>query len=269
MTKTDAIILPSDYRYYWYEDIDSTNLEAFRKCQTAPRGRDGVSGSWFCARHQTGGRGSNGKEWESVDGNLHASLLTTTTCPPEHLSQVSILAALAAITAIEQLAPATLNIQDLCLKWPNDILLNHRKVCGVLVESRSSQKNGNNDIVIGTGINLEGSPGEGGLFRPGNLRQAGWKCSRGELFAALVRSTRDWFAIWRESLGFEELRLAWLEHSCHTGWQMQIKAGKERHAGRFTTLSKAGELVLERPDGTTENIASGHIVSIEPCCTEY
>ena len=142
---TRALPLPQGYQYFWFDEIDSTNQEALRQCAGGQE-----PNSWFTAGQQTMGRGTKGNKWISQVGNLHASLLTRSSCRPEHLAQISILAALSAITAIEQLASNQFQLGDLCLKWPNDILLKGNKVCGILVESRPSAQTGLFDIVIGS-----------------------------------------------------------------------------------------------------------------------
>ncbi len=250
--------LPQGYQYFSFAEIDSTNQEALRQCAKGQQ-----PDSWFCADLQTKGRGTTGHEWISQAGNLHASLLIRSPCPADHLSQISIVAALGAITAIEQCASNQFHIGDLCLKWPNDILLTGRKVCGILIESRPSPSPGQFDIVIGTGSNLAVNPLIEGLVSADNLKDNGWGCTRDELFVALVQSLRDWLSIWRDGEGFETLRLAWLEHSCHIGQTMILGVGAAQFKGRMTTISSSGALVLEDSTGNEHVISSGNIIKIE------
>ncbi len=253
-----SLPLPQGYQYFWFEETDSTNQEALRQSAKGQK-----PDSWFCADLQTNGRGTKGSRWVSQAGNLYASLLTSSKCPPEHLAQISIIAALSAITAIEQMASEQYHIGDLCLKWPNDILLKGRKVCGILIESRQSRQSSLFDIVIGTGINLASNPQIGGLVDAGNLRAEDWSCTRDQLFVALVQSTRDWLSIWRDGDGFETVRLAWLERSCHIGQLITIKVGDEQYEGRMTTISANGALVLEGGSGNEMVFSSGTIIKIE------
>ncbi|MCF6198350.1 MAG: biotin--[acetyl-CoA-carboxylase] ligase [Hyphomicrobiaceae bacterium] len=265
--KTPNSLLPQGYQYFWSEEIDSTNLEAFRK-------RDnGLTGdSWFGTKRQIGGRGSRGKQWVSSPGNLYASLLTHSSCSSQQLPQISVLAALAAYSAIEQFAGDYFRMGSLCLKWPNDILLEGRKICGILVESRpSSTRAGQFDVVMGTGINLAShpeahefkDPDANGLFAAGHLAQNGWDCSIEQLFVALAQSTRDWRSIWANGAGFETVRLAWLERSCHIGQTIKISVGERLYEGRFKTISSEGALLLEDLSGSTQEISSGSIIEIK------
>ena len=253
-----TLALPQGYEYFWYDKIDSTNLEALRHSADGQK-----PDSWFCAKQQIHGRGTKGNEWISLSGNLFASLFVRSACPPDQLPQISILAGLAAITAIEQLASDEFEIGDLCLKWPNDILLGGNKVCGILVETRKSAANDFYDIAIGSGINLATSPNLEGFAPAGNLQEVGWTCSRMELFVALVQSTRDWLSVWQHGKGFETLRLAWLERSCHIGQNVTLKVGMKEYEGRMTTMSPTGAIVLEDKHGNEKEYSSGSIINIE------
>ncbi len=249
-------MLPGGYRYFWYEEVSSTNLEAWRRLFEMP-----YQDSWHCARRQLDGRGTGGRKWVSEAGNLYCSLATRVSCSPDQWGQISILAALAAFTAIEQFAPPDTNVGDLCLKWPNDIVLNGHKICGILIESRPSTTGDQQDIVIGSGINLVTHPPVEALFPAGNLRQFGWTCERDELFAALVSATRDWFTIWRNGEDFAPLRLAWLERSCHIGHQVTVRVGERNHTGRFSTISQQGAMVLVDEEGRETVFPSAHMIA--------
>lgn len=103
------------------------------------------------AEHQTAGKGQKGRQFASVAGQqLLFSVVAHPTCAPEEISLVSLLAGLAVAQAIDHhtgLSPQ--------LKWPNDVVVAERKVCGVLVEMKSSPQ-GQPRLVIGIGINCYG-----------------------------------------------------------------------------------------------------------------
>ena len=254
----NSIYLPQGYNYYWYDEVDSTNLEALRKR------REGLhEDSWFCAKRQTEGRGTRGRVWISHSGNLYASLLTRVSCAADNLSQISIVAALATMNAIETSAKNDLLMGELCLKWPNDILLNGKKIAGILIETRLSIHRDQFDIVIGTGINLTNHPELASVCSADDLHSAGWECTREQLFVALVQSSRDWLSIWSNGRGFGEVRRSWLEHSCHIGRTLIIKVGDDHFEGRFKSITGNGALVLEDLSGIEHKITSGSIIEIK------
>ena len=100
-------------------ETDSTNAEAMRRALAGE-----APPLWVLADRQTAGRGRAGRAWASQPGNLFASLLVSTSCPPALAGQLSLVAGVAAIDAIRRAAgqapPAGLR-----LKWPNDILDRH------------------------------------------------------------------------------------------------------------------------------------------------
>jgi BirA family biotin operon repressor/biotin-[acetyl-CoA-carboxylase] ligase len=111
------------------------------------------------AAHQTAGRGRMERKWVSIPGmHLQFSLVIHPTLPSEEVPVYSLLSALAVAEAIEEHTAVTPS-----LKWPNDVLVNGRKVCGILLEGRSVRGDGHSGghrLVIGIGINCNGSPGD-------------------------------------------------------------------------------------------------------------
>ncbi|SDW53411.1 BirA family transcriptional regulator, biotin operon repressor / biotin-[acetyl-CoA-carboxylase] ligase [Lachnospiraceae bacterium KHCPX20] len=133
-----------DYRYY--KTIDSTNLEIKRLyAQGAKEGTVASAGT------QTAGRGRTGHRWESPrDVSVATSLLLTPPAdlPMEKLPGLTILAAMAVAKTIEEEYHLTCEI-----KWPNDILVGKRKICGILTEMDAA--NGSvNYVVVGIGVNV-------------------------------------------------------------------------------------------------------------------
>ena len=114
----------------------------------------GVEGDWLIARFQDAGRGRQGREWASLTGNFLGSTLVRLgpgDPPPQTLS---LGAGLALIEAVSIAVPGLdqPNAPPLMLKWPNDLLLDGRKLAGILLE-RSGDR-----IVVGFGVNLAAAP---------------------------------------------------------------------------------------------------------------
>ncbi len=130
----------------WHAAIGSTNTEAMRWAS------DGApEGALLGADHQTAGRGRHGRAWSDVPGlNLLFSLVLRPGLPQDRLGLIPLAAGLAVAEAIEKrtpLAPA--------LKWPNDVLVDKKKVCGILLEGRLTPKNGSQStMVLGIGLNV-------------------------------------------------------------------------------------------------------------------
>lgn len=131
-----------------YETIDSTNLEAKRKIQQSPLGAS-LHGTVIVAEEQTQGKGRLGRQWDSnrAEG-LWFSAIRLSLLRPEQASLYSFAAAVAVAEAMN--AQTGLSVQ---LKWPNDVLAEGKKLCGILLELVPRTKT-EYDIVIGIGLNV-------------------------------------------------------------------------------------------------------------------
>lgn len=110
-------------------------------------GSGAAHGTVLIARRQTGGRGRLGRSFESPAGGLYMSVLLRTALPPERTVTVTPLAAIAVCRAVETLCGLTPEI-----KWPNDVQLSGKKLCGILTEM--SAENAGARLVLGIGVNL-------------------------------------------------------------------------------------------------------------------
>ncbi|MEM6623245.1 MAG: biotin--[acetyl-CoA-carboxylase] ligase [Pseudomonadota bacterium] len=216
------------------DQIDSTNREAER------RAKAGIDRPiWLAARHQTAGRGRQGRAWESPGGNLYATYLEPTELPPSQAALIGFVAALAVADALIALAP---NI-DVQTKWPNDVLLNGAKASGILLERFSGKQNA---LAVGIGINLaEHPPQHVTRWRATSLRaETG---SAPEFDTALLELASA-FDRWRQvfqTAGFLAIRTAWLARAARLGAEIEVRLEKEVITGRFDDLDAEGGLVLD------------------------
>ncbi|MCZ7604636.1 MAG: biotin--[acetyl-CoA-carboxylase] ligase [Planctomycetota bacterium] len=127
-----------------FDQVSSTNETAWELIEADPKLKDGTV---VLAESQTRGRGRMGREWHSAKGaGLWLSVVLKTSVPPDKLAFLTGGAALAIANMLQQFIHLPAEI-----KWPNDILIRGRKVCGILVEARSSQP----DVyVLGIGLNV-------------------------------------------------------------------------------------------------------------------
>jgi BirA family biotin operon repressor/biotin-[acetyl-CoA-carboxylase] ligase len=127
-----------------YDTIDSTNTEAKRQAS-----KGAFSTALFIAEEQTAGKGRRGKTWISKKGNsLYMSLLLKPIIQPQNAAKLTLVAGLAVNQSIKNITKL-----DSYIKWPNDIVVNQKKVCGILTEM-NSEIDFVNYVVIGIGINV-------------------------------------------------------------------------------------------------------------------
>ena len=131
----------------YLDEVDSTNSFAMKELEDSP-----VDGPWLVlADRQTAGRGRGSNQWWTADGALTFSLaIEANDLDADQICKASLSTGLAVCQAIERFVPAG----DLALKWPNDVYLENKKACGILIERPAARSD---YIVIGIGINVNNS----------------------------------------------------------------------------------------------------------------
>ncbi|MBI3064716.1 MAG: biotin--[acetyl-CoA-carboxylase] ligase [Deltaproteobacteria bacterium] len=131
-------------KFHYFQEIDSTNSYARRLADAgAPEG------AVVIAEHQSDGRGRLGRSWESPPyRNLYFSLLLRPTLAPAHAPQITLMAAVALADTV-----AAFVAEPPAIKWPNDILLQGKKLAGILTESSCDAKR-IEFVILGIGVNL-------------------------------------------------------------------------------------------------------------------
>ena len=231
-----------------YANVGSTNDLAMDHLR-----RGGASRHFVIASSQTGGRGRLGRQWVSKPGNLYASLALVDPAPQNLAFQLGFVAALA---IHETLLALGLDSDRVSLKWPNDVLVDGRKISGILVEGTSSA-DGHIGIVIGCGINVVHHPSET-LYPVTNLAEAGISTSVGEVFAAFAHAFDKTLALYKSGVGFAVIRGAWLDAAHGLGGPIVVRDRKEERQGLFKGLDPEGRLLLEQ-SGTIVAVIAGDV----------
>jgi len=236
-----------------FDEIDSTNVEAARRHAAGERGP-----LWIWSLAQTRGKGRlDGRAWVSVPGNLYSTYLVTLAAPARALGQTSFAAALAVVDTIARLgddAPAP------TLKWPNDVLINGRKVSGILIESLGG---GDGDgegwtLAIGCGINLAVAP-ENVRHPATSLAECGLTVSPETALGVYAEALEQRLAQWNGGEGFDQIRRDWLTFGPPEGSPLSIACGAEVLHGRFAGLAAGGALRLAAEGGGIREIHAGDV----------
>ncbi len=218
---------PPGWRLRTFESLASTS----DLCATLAQAGE-PAGLAVMAARQTAARGSRGRTWATLPGNLALSVLLRPPGPPASAGHWALLAAVALAEALEACAAPPIR-----LKWPNDIMLDGGKLGGILLDS--SVGAGRLDwLVIGFGANLAVAPDLPGAARLPHAPAVGAVASA--VLAALDR--------WSGTAlleGFAPVRLAWLKRGPAPDTLLRIKAGGTEVAGTFAGLSDAGALLLQ------------------------
>jgi BirA family transcriptional regulator, biotin operon repressor / biotin---[acetyl-CoA-carboxylase] ligase len=234
-------------------ESDSTNAEAMRRAlagESLP--------IWVLADRQTAGRGRAGRAWASEPGNLFASLAIATPCPPASAGQLSLVAGVAVVDALNR-AAADRPVAGLRLKWPNDILIGIAKTGGILIESTTLKPGGGRLAIIGIGLNLTSAPHD--LGRAATFLSAhGLSLSPMRALCFLAEAMDGWLKTWNDARGFAEVRAAWLERGGPMGEPLSVHAGSGLVSGRFLGLDGDGALVIAGAGGSERRFTYGDVM---------
>lgn len=246
--------LPAAYQLIALDSVGSTNDEAKR---LANEGAE--DGTLVWAREQTEGRGRHGRRWDSPAGNLYLSLIVRPDCPPAEALQLGFAAAVALGAALAGIVPP---MTELRYKWPNDVLLNGRKVAGILMES-SIKGGGSLDwLVLGLGLNIADHPRES-RFPATSLKAEGVDpISVEDALELFCRHFLLWVSRWLED-GFDPVLKAWMGYAYALGEKIEVRLGEETVTGRFAELDPSGALILETDDGGRRTLTYGDVFPAE------
>lgn len=232
------------------EVIDSTNEEAKRQ------GAAGAPDGTLCvAEQQTGGKGRLGRTWASPPGSgVWMSLLLRPQLAPQEATQLTLIVGLSVCRAIRRLTGC-----EAMIKWPNDIVIGRKKVCGILTELAADMEQ-IHYVVVGIGINanLSEFPGELQKKATSLFLETGHKIDR----AALVRAVLEEFEANYDRF-LTDLTADFItpyEALCVSlNRQVSVIRGGREITGQSIGLTKAGELLIRTEDGTTLEIGSGEV----------
>lgn len=241
---------PETFRHTALDDVDSTNTACFAEARSGDPGR-----LWITARRQLGGRGRRGRAWVSEPGNLYASLLLIDPAPPTALASLPLVVALALHRAISAEMPFAGD--RIRIKWPNDILVDGRKVSGILIEAETLS-DGRHAVVIGCGVNIAHKP-DNPLYPATSLSEAGASTSPDALFARLMLELAHALDVWQAGAGIDEIVARWSEQVHGVGQPITVNLPDRSLSGIFAGIEKDGLLALRLDSGETLRIASGDV----------
>lgn len=236
------------------DSLDSTNTAI----QRLPANQQ--HGTVIMAEQQLAGRGRRGKYWHSPYGkNLYMSLGWRFEKKVTEIGCLPLVVALSAATALQ-----TAGLKGHKVKWPNDLLLDDRKLAGCLVEVQGDPM-GSCDIVIGIGINVHMSTSEDAeakIDQPWiDLESHLPNCSRNSLAAWLLDALFTQLPLFA-SQGFEPFKAAWQQYDGLNGKFVDVTSGTDTLYGLAAGIDEQGALLLDT-GGSVQHLHSAE-VSIKP-----
>lgn len=233
------------------EETDSTNTWAKR---LAEEGKP--SGTLAVADRQTQGKGRRGRTWNSPKGtSVYMTLLLRPDILPRDVSPLTLVMGLSAAEALEE----TLGLKA-GIKWPNDIVVSGKKICGVLTEM-SAQMDYIEYLVIGIGINVNTQefPEEIRKMATSAALELGHSVSRAEIAAAVLRCFEKNYGTYLKTGDLRELLDVYREKMVNYNREVKVMGSDAAFTGVARGINEAGELLVERPDGDITAVSGGEV----------
>lgn len=222
---------------YYFSETGSTNDEALAL------GIAGVpEGTVVLADRQSRGRGRFQRIWHSPAGsNVYTSIILRPEISSSEASQMPVMAGVAVAETLNPYCPDHVNV-----KWPNDVLIHHKKVCGILSQAKLIGKK-IDFIVLGIGINVNLQNNEFSKeirhTATSLAIETGREISRMELIISLYENLEKWYKKLLQD-GFDPIKERCLKMMPMIGQMVQVVSGKELLEGKATGMDDDGALIL-------------------------
>lgn len=240
----------------WHHELPSTNtalLERLSSNATVP------TGFVLAAKHQTAGRGRYNRRWLAEEGqNLTFSFLYTTTANGTQLASLPMAVALGISDALNVLQIRTQ------VKWPNDLLIDGAKLCGMLLERSDASHPNGQPVVVGIGLNVNMSGQTAALIdRPAtSLRiETGREYDVKEVLNQILNALPPWLEKW-ETNGFQAIQKDWINRCAYIGETIRVGEGNNIQTGILEGFGTHGQLLLKSPTGHISEIWAGDVAAI-------
>lgn len=238
------------HELHYFEETGSTNDDAFRLgVAGAPEG------TVIVAESQSAGKGRLQRVWHSPPGaNIYTSVILR---PPFETARAPQISIASGVAVAETLNPYCGGRAE--LKWPNDVLIGGKKVCGILASMKTLDM-GIDFVVVGIGINVnlprEQFPSDIRTIATSLAIESGCEISRLEVIIRLYENLTKWYTE-LQNCGFEPIRQAWLGMTPMIGKTIQVMFHNEAISGTASGLREDGSLILQTDSKQTLYVSAG------------
>ncbi len=216
-----------------------------------------VEGTLVIADEQTAGRGRLMREWHSSKGTgIWMSLILKPHLPPQKAPQFTLITAVAVVQAIEEVTDLSPQI-----KWPNDILINNKKVTGILTELQA-ESDKINSIIIGIGMNVNHTkdhfPDELQSIATSLSIEQGEPLSRSLIVQRFLERMEALYSMYMKE-GFKPIKLLWESYAISIGRRIRARTINGNIEGKALGITEEGVLLIEESNGVVQKIYSADI----------
>jgi BirA family biotin operon repressor/biotin-[acetyl-CoA-carboxylase] ligase len=237
---------------HYFRKLSSTNTSAKEQVKKGAK-----EGTTIIAETQTDGKGRLNRRWVSPKGGIWLSIILRSEVTAEDAAKITVTTALAVANTLRILYGLKAQI-----KWPNDVLIQNKKICGILVEATLKEK-AVDSLVVGIGLNAN--------FTLQDLSQElqrtvttleevlKKKVDLEELICVILREFEEYYRRFNEK-EFSDLLSEWRSMASFLGKKVEITSLNERLTGVAIAVDKNGELIIRLENGIKRKIVSGDLV---------
>jgi len=237
-------------KFYLFSNLDSTNDFLLQN----PLDANQIGYTLCFAESQKKGRGRHGRAWVSPPGNIYFSLGFRCKKKLAELSSLSLVTGICVVEALQ-----SLGIKELQLKWPNDVLWNDQKLCGILVETISESQS--TWVVVGIGINLNSYPQESEAITRSSIAIkdiAADAPTYNQIISKIIELLIQQIPYYLEE-GFAPFLQCWAKYDLLKGKLVEILQNKELLHGYACGVDLSGALLL-RQNSEVLRITTGTVL---------
>ena len=238
----------------YYDETDSTNIRIRRLAD-----EDAKNGTLAVADMQTAGRGRRGRSWSSQSGTtISMSILLRPDIMPQVAPMINLVMGLAVAKAIEEETKL-----EALIKWPNDVVVGGKKVCGILTEM-DMEADYIRCVITGVGINAnqdsEECFDEDYRDHATSLRiQCGHVINRASLIANCMLFFEQYYELFLKTNDLSALKKEYEEHLVNKNKCVKVLDPKGEYEGEAQGITDNGELIVKREDGVNINVYAGEV----------
>jgi BirA family transcriptional regulator, biotin operon repressor / biotin---[acetyl-CoA-carboxylase] ligase len=245
--KTDIIAK----KIYSYKETASTNDTAYNLAINGEK-----EGSVVIAESQTAGRGRMGRKWASPKSKgAYLSVILRPEILPKEISCITLISALSVAKAVREMT----NLPAF-IKWPNDVLIDSQKICGILTEM-SAEADKINFVIIGIGVNINTKKDLLPKGATSIAEESGQEISRIEVVRSIFKNLDKYYKLFNAGR-IEDIIKEYKEFSNFLGTRLQVTHHDSKIEGYAIDVDKDGALILRMDSGLNEKVMAGDVTML-------
>ncbi len=241
---------------HFFENIDSTNIRAKLEAN-----QGAGHGTLIVADSQSAGRGRRGREWSSPSGkNLYFTLILKPDFSPQKASMLTLVMAIAVAEGVEKNLEQCKSEAVLGIKWPNDLVMNGKKICGILTEM-DVQQGTIGYVIIGVGVNVakQEFPLEFVDKATSIEAECGQEISKAQLLADIMLAFEKEYEVFLETYDLSGLQKQYNKRLINCGREVRVLDPQGEFCGIARGINESGELLVELEDGSVTVVYAGEV----------